>query len=54
MEDSKNSFKVLIGKPFGKKPLGKPRWEDNTRKDVAEVGIKCMNWLRLGITRELS
>jgi hypothetical protein len=44
-EDS--SFKVLMGKPIGKRPIGKPRcrWEKNFRMDLKEIGIntrKCV------------
>ena len=38
--------KFLIGKPTGKRPLGRPRrrWEDNIRMDLKEIGIKTRNW----------
>ena len=46
MEVSKSSFKILIGKPTGKKPLGKPRsrWEDNNKMEL-EIGINAGNWV---------
>ena len=36
MEESRNAFQILTGKPSGKRPLGRPRrsWEDNIRMDV--------------------
>jgi hypothetical protein len=39
----------LVGKPEGKRPLGKPRrrWEDNIRMDVQEVGCGGMDWIGL-------
>ena len=39
MEESRNPFKILLGKPKRKIPFGRPkrRWEDNTRKDLKEI-----------------
>jgi hypothetical protein len=44
-------YRVLVGKPEGKRPLGKPRrrWEDNIRMDIQEVG--CGVWTGLGWLR---
>ena len=41
--------KFLIGKPTGKRPLGRPRrrWEDNIRMDLEEMGINAGNWVDL-------
>ena len=41
--------RVLIGKPEGKRPLGRPgrRWEDNIRMDLQEVGGSCGDWTEL-------
>ena len=36
---------MLTGKPTGKRPLGRPRWEDNIRMDLEEVGINARNWV---------
>jgi hypothetical protein len=38
-----------VGKPEGKRPLGRPRrrWEDNVRMDLQEVGYGCEDWIRL-------
>ena len=40
MKQSRNAYRVLVGKPEGKRPLGRPtrRWEDNIRMDLREVG----------------
>ena len=40
--------RVLVGKPEGKRPLGRPRsrWEDNIKMDLQEVG-ECGDWLEL-------
>ena len=41
--------KVLVGKPEGKRLLGRPRrkWEDNIKMDLQEVGRGCMDWMEL-------
>jgi hypothetical protein len=40
MGEMRNVYSILIGKPEGKRPLGRPRhkWEDNIRMDLSEVG----------------
>jgi hypothetical protein len=40
MGETKNEYRILVGKPEGKRPLGKPRrrWEDNIRTDLREIG----------------
>jgi hypothetical protein len=45
---------VLVGKPEGKRPLGRPRcrWEDNTRMDLQEVGCGGMDWIELAQDRD--
>ena len=42
MEKGRSAFKIVTGKPTGKRILGKPRrrWEDNIRMDLKEIGIK--------------
>jgi hypothetical protein len=42
-------YRVLVGKPEGKRPLGRPRrrWEDNIRMDLQEVGCGVMDWIEL-------
>ena len=47
MEEGRSAFKILTGKPTGKRPLGKPRrgWEDNIRMDLEEIGINACNWV---------
>ena len=41
----RSAFKILTGKPTGKRPLGRPRrrWEDNIRMDLEEIGINVGN-----------
>ena len=42
-------YRVLVGKPGGKRPLGRPRhtWEDNIKMDLLEVGCGGMDWIEL-------
>jgi hypothetical protein len=42
-------YRVLAGKPEGKRPLGRPRrkWEDNIKMDLQEVGCGSMEWIEL-------
>ena len=42
-------YSVLVGKPEGKRPLGRPRrrWVDNIRTDLQEVGCRYMDWIGL-------
>jgi hypothetical protein len=45
--------RVLIGRPEGKRPLGRPRrrWEDNIKMDLREIGIDGANWIQLAQDR---
>ena len=45
MEEGRSAFKILTGKPTGKRSLGRPRrrWEDNIRMDLEEIGINAGN-----------
>ena len=47
MEEGGSNFKILTGKPKGKRPLGRPRrsWEDNIRMYLEEIGINVGNWV---------
>ena len=47
MEEGRSAFKMLTGKPTGKRPLGMPRrrWEDNIRMNLEEIGINTGNWV---------
>jgi hypothetical protein len=47
-------YRVLMGKPEGKRPLGRPRrrWEDNIRMDIQEVGWGCEDWIGLAQDRD--
>jgi len=45
----RNTYYILVGKPEGKKPLGrtKRRWEDNIRMDLPEIGCAGVDWIHL-------
>ena len=48
------AYRVLLGKPEGKRPLGRPRrrWEDNMKMDLEEVGCGGMDWIKLAEDRD--
>ena len=54
MEEGWGVHKVLVGKPDGKRPLGRPRriWEDNIKMDLEEVGKGCGDWMELAEDRD--
>jgi len=49
MGERRGVCRVLVGKPEGKRPLGRPRrrWEDNIKMDLEEVGCGSMDWIEL-------
>ena len=49
MGERRGVYRVLVGKPEGKRPLGRPRrrWEDNIKMDLQEVGCGGMDWIKL-------
>jgi len=49
MGKRKGAYRILVGKPEGKRPLGKPRrrWEDNIKVDLQKVGCGGMDWIEL-------
>ena len=54
MAEGRGVQRVLVGKPEGKRPLGRPRhrWEDNIKTDLQEVGGSCGDWMELAQDRE--
>ena len=54
MEEGRGVHKVLVGKPEGRRPLGRPRrrWEDNVKMDLEEVGKGCGDWMELAQDRD--
>jgi hypothetical protein len=55
MVEGRGVYRVLVGKPEGKRPLGRPRprWEDNVRMDIQEVGCVCEEWIGLAQDRDM-
>jgi len=53
MAEGRGVYRVLIGRPKGKRPLGRPRcrWENNIKLDLREIGIDGMNWIQLAQDR---
>jgi hypothetical protein len=49
MGEGRGVYRVLVGRPEGKRPLGRPRhrWEDYIKMDVREIGIDGENWTHL-------
>jgi hypothetical protein len=49
MDERRVVYRVLVGRPEGKRPLrrSRRRWEDNIKMDVREIGIDGANWIRL-------
>ncbi|KAJ4434458.1 hypothetical protein ANN_23020 [Periplaneta americana] len=54
MGESRNAYRVLVGRPEGKRPLGRPRrrWEDNIKMDLREVGYDDREWINLAQDRD--
>jgi hypothetical protein len=53
MEEVRDVYRVLVGKPEGQRPLGRPRraWENNIKLGLREIGIDGANWIRLAQDR---
>jgi hypothetical protein len=53
--EGRGVYRVLVGKPEGKRPLGRPRhrWEDTVRMDLQEVGCGCEDWIGLAQDRDM-
>jgi hypothetical protein len=53
MGEGRGVYRVLVGRPEGKRPLGRPgcRWEDNIKMDLTEIGIDVANWIQLAQER---
>jgi hypothetical protein len=54
MGEERKVYNVLVGKPEGKRPLGRPRrgWEDGIRMDLKEIGLRGVDWFRLAQYRD--
>jgi len=54
MGEDRGVHRVLVGKPEGKRPLGRPRcrWENNIKMDLQEVGRGCGDWMEFAQDRD--
>jgi hypothetical protein len=52
--ENRNACRILVGKPEGKKPLGRSRrrWDDNIKMDLREIGWGGMDWIDLAEDRD--
>jgi hypothetical protein len=50
----RNTYRILVGKPEGKRPLGRPRrrWVDNIKTDLREIGWDGVDWIDLAQDRD--
>jgi hypothetical protein len=53
MGEKRHMYRLLVGKPEGKRPLGRPRrrWMDNIKMDLLEIGLNAVDWIGLAQDR---
>jgi hypothetical protein len=54
MGETRNAYRILVGKPEGERTLGKleRKWVDNIKMDLRETGWDGMDWIELALDRE--
>jgi hypothetical protein len=54
MGEKRNAYRILVGKPEGRRPLGRPRrrWVDNIKMDLREIEWDCVDWVDMVQDRE--
>jgi hypothetical protein len=54
MGEVRGAYNILVGKPEGRRPQGRPRrrWEDNIEMDLRKIGFGDVNWIRLAHDRD--
>jgi hypothetical protein len=54
MRETRNAYRILVGKPEGKRPLGRPRrrWMDNIKMDLKKIGWDGRDWIELAQDRD--
>jgi hypothetical protein len=54
MGEKRNAYRLLVGKPEGKRPLGRPRrrWADCIKMDISEIGCGGVDWIDLAQDRD--
>jgi hypothetical protein len=52
--EERNAYRILVGKPEGSRPLGRPgsRWVDNIKMDLKDIGCDDMTWIDLAHDRD--
>jgi hypothetical protein len=52
--EKKNAYRILVGKPEGRSPVGRPRrrWVDNIKVDLRDIGWDDMNWIAMAQDRD--
>jgi hypothetical protein len=55
MGEKRNAYRLLVAKPEGKRPLGRPRrrWVDNIKMDILKIGWGCVDWIGLAHTHPI-
>jgi hypothetical protein len=53
LEARRDAYRILVGKPWGKRPLGRPKcwWEDNIKTDLQDAGWGDMDWIYMDQNR---
>jgi hypothetical protein len=53
MGEKRNVYRLLVGEPEGKRPIGRPRrrWIDNIKMDILEIGLNVVDWIGLAQNR---
>jgi hypothetical protein len=54
MGEVRGAYKILVGRPEGRRPLGRPRlrWEDNINMNLREIGFGDVDWIHLALDRD--
>jgi hypothetical protein len=54
MEEVRDAYNILVGRPEGRRPLGRPRrrWEDNIKMDLREIGFGDVDWIHWAQDRD--
>jgi hypothetical protein len=54
MGETRNAYRIMVGKPEGKRSLGRPRcrWVDNIKMDLREIRLDGMDWIELAQDRD--
>jgi hypothetical protein len=54
MGEKNNAYRLFVGKPEGKRPIGRPRrrWVDNIKMDLLEIGWGVVDWIGLAQNRD--